>query len=88
MSRPSRRPEVTTERAAARRWAGTRSATRGIINWGVTVVTEERKEMAQKTENDEVMHSPSLSNLSMAQQGTVYWLVVEQRSNFRTIESR
>lgn len=36
---PSMRPVVTIERAKARRLGGARSPTRGIMSWGVTVVT-------------------------------------------------
>lgn len=48
------------ERAAARRWGGARSPTKGSMSWGVTVVMETRKERAVKTLRSEVRHSPSL----------------------------
>lgn len=57
---PSIRPETTMERAAARRWGGARSPTRGSISWGVTVMMPVMKLMAEKTAMEEVTQSPIL----------------------------
>jgi len=57
---PSERPETTIERAAARLCGGAKSPTRGSINCGVTVVTEQIKEIAVNVARLFVMQSPIL----------------------------
>ena len=57
---PRERPETTIERAAARLCGGAKSPTRGSINCGVTVVTEQIKEIAVNVARLLVTQSPIL----------------------------
>ena len=68
ISKPSRRPDTTIERAVARRAGGARSPTRGSISWGVTVVMAVMNESAEKTAKELVIHSPTLHRDRLYQQ--------------------